>query len=235
MCRSHGGESMDDEVSVREHGHARELRVGMVCASVQVVGTPITHGYWDALALPLLLMQGCPRPRCLMLGLGAGTGARWIRALCPAARIVAVEASLRVVEVARREFELDALDIDVRIGDGEAFLRDDREDYELIIEDIFVDRGGAAHKPVWLPSPGLEHAAARLAAGGVLVSNNLAEAEASAEELRRCLAHVLCVEVRDSDNRVYFASHTPLSALPAAVESHALLAPIAPNLSLRAL
>jgi spermidine synthase len=126
------------------------------------------------------------------------------------ARIVAVERSADVVALARRELGLDALGLELVIDDALAVLRSDPATYDLVIEDIFVDHDGAAAKPSWLPAPGLALAAARLRAGGVLVSNNIAEADASAEVLRELFEHVVCLEVSDSDNRVLLASHAPL-------------------------
>jgi spermidine synthase len=54
----------------------------------------------------------------LVLGLGAGSAARLVRALAPRARIVGGERSAEVLRAARRHFGLDALGVEVVHADA---------------------------------------------------------------------------------------------------------------------
>eukprot|EP00439_Symbiodinium_sp_Y106_P011941 s5354_g1.t2 len=64
----------------------------------------------DVLAAPVLLLPRQPRS-ILILGLGGGTVARALRALCPEASIVGVEMDDEVLDAARRHFGLDDLGV----------------------------------------------------------------------------------------------------------------------------
>ena len=109
-------------------------------------------------------------------------------------------------------FGLDRLGLEIRSEDALDFLRRDERHFDYIAEDVFVGRGDAPHKPDWLPHPGLDLAAARLARGGLLVSNTLDEAPWVAAALARRFSGLLRIEVEDYDNRILVASDAPLSA-----------------------
>ena len=49
-----------------------------------------------------------------------------------------------VVSLARAHFDLDALDIEVRIEDARKMLRKEKGRFDLVVEDIFVGRGDDA-------------------------------------------------------------------------------------------
>jgi spermidine synthase len=120
------------------------------------------------------------RRSILLLGLGGGSAARVARALAPPARIVGVEIDPEVVALARRHFDLDQLGVEVIQADASVFLARSRERFDAVLDDVFVGRGRAVHKPAWLLAGGLASAAARVAPGGVLASNALDEAPAVA-------------------------------------------------------
>ena len=222
-------------VVVRVGPRARSLRIDGTFASSWRPGRIATGSVWDLLVAPLLALPARRRRSVLILGLGGGSAARLARALAPAARLVGVELDRRVVAAARRHFGLDALGVEVIRGDARRFLERERRRFDLVIEDIFVGRGRALHKPDWLPEPGLALAARRLAPGGILVSNAIDEAGAVRRALARLRPHLL--ELRDSacDNRVFAASDRPLDArsLRAALSACPALAGTAPRLALR--
>jgi spermidine synthase len=224
-------------VEVRVGRRGRALRVDGTFASWYAPGRVLTGSVWDALAAPLLLLPEARRRSALLLGLGGGSVARILRALEPDLRIVGVEQSREVLRAARRWLDLDGLGIEVVEADAHEYLRRGRGRHDLVIEDIFVGRGRALHKPDWLPAPGLALALRQLRPGGVLVVNTIDETPAAARELRRLLPSGLAIRLADFDNRVLVGSREPISArrLRAALHRHPLLRFGLPRLSLRGL
>lgn len=220
---------------MKQGPEGRELIVDGTFASFYRPGQAATGSVWDAIAAPLLMLPPRRRRSVLLLGLGGGSVARIVRALSPACRIVGVEFDASVVRVARERLDLDALGVEVVVGDALDFLRRDDARYDAILEDVFVGRGDAVHKPGWLPEPGLPLASQRLAPGGVLVSNTLDEAAI----VSRCLAgrfpRLLSIEVADYDNRIFAAGRRLGTAaeLRRAVARSPVLAPTLPRLTLR--
>lgn len=224
-------------VEVRVGRRGRELRIDGTFASYYEPSLPVTGSVWDALAIPLLLLPPARRRRILILGLAGGSVARVVRALAPRAHVVGVELDREVLRVSRRWLGLDALGVDVVVGDARAYLARCRRRFDLIVEDVFVGRGRAVCKPPWLPVPGIALAARRLAPRGLLVSNTIDESAAVARELRRRFPAALSIEVDDFDNRVLVAGRAPLAARPlrAAVRAEPLLAATLPRLHFRTL
>lgn len=214
-------------VRVQSDRFGKRLIVDETFASLYRAESPATGCVWDALAAPLLALPPARRRRVLLLGLGGGSAARIVRALAPEARIVGVELDAEVVRLARAHFDLDALDIEVRIEDARAVLRAESGPFDLVVDDIFVGRGDAVRKPDWLPHPGLDLAAGLLARGGLLVTNTLDEAPAVAAVLARRFPGLLRIEVEDYDNRIFVAGPARLDAraLRSAVAADPVLAP----------
>lgn len=222
-------------VHVKRGPEGRELIVDDTFASFYRPGDAATGSVWDAIAAPLLMLPPRRRRSVLLLGLGGGSAARIVRALAPSCRIVGVELDASVVRAAREHLDLDALDVEVVVDDALDFLRRDDGRWDAILEDVFVGRGDAVHKPGWLPEPGLPLAARRLLPGGVLVSNALDEAT----QVSRCLCglfpRVLSIEVEDYDNRIFAAGRRLGTAaqLRRAVSESPVLAATLPRLTLR--
>jgi len=215
----------------------RSLRIDGTYASWYAPGTPPTGTVWDALAAPLLLLPPARRRSILVLGMGGGSAARLARSVAPRARIVGVELDREVVRAARRWFDLDELRIEVVVGDAHAYLRRARRRFDAILEDVFIGSGRAVHKPEWLPDPGIALAAARLAPGGLLISNAIDEAARVARALRAVRPNVLQIEVEDYDNRILVGAPRTATGriLRARVAAHPLLAPAAARLRFRTL
>ena len=195
--RNRGSQMKRRRVHVRDGKDGRELIVDGTFASFYRPGSSVTGSVWDAIAAPLLAIPTKRRRSVLILGLGGGSAARIVRAIAPAARIVGVELDPAVVRAAREHLDLDELAVDVIQEDALSFLQGDRGGYDAILEDVFVGEGDAVHKPGWLPRPGLELAAERLAPGGVLVSNTLDEARSVSASSSCCFpllfsAHPSC-------------------------------------------
>jgi len=224
-------------VEVRVGRGGRSLRIDGTFASWYSPGTRPTGSVWDALAAPLLLLPPARRRSVLVLGLGGGSVARLVRTIAPRARIVGVEVDPEVVAAARRWFDLDELGIEVVPGDAHAYLRRARRRFDAIIEDVFVGRGRALHKPDWLPDPGLALAGSRLAPGGLLISNAIDEAPQVARSLRALHRSVVQIEVQDYDNRILVGAPRGANGrlLRASLAAHPLLGGAAGRLRFRSL
>ena len=224
-------------IEVRESRHGRELIVDGTFASFYVPGRVATGPVWDALAAPLLALPPQRRRSVLILGLGGGSAARVVRGLAPAAHIVGVELDREVVEVARRRFELDSLDVEVQIVDAQVFLSRDRRRFDAVLEDVFVGSGDAVHKPDWICREGLAQAARRVSSGGLLVSNALDEAAQVRRLLQQLFPSVVRIDVDEFDNRIFAGGSKSLRAagLRAAAAENPVLSSSLPSLSFRTL
>jgi spermidine synthase len=234
---SPGGSRGRPRVEVKLGRRGRSLRIDGTFASYYEPGLPLTGSVWDALAVPLVLLPPARRRNVLVLGLGGGSVARVVRALAPAACIVGVEKNREVLRAARRWLDLDALGVEVEEADAREYLARARRRFDVIVEDIFVGRGRAVHKPAWLPAPGLELARRRLAPRGLLVSNTIDESSAMLRTLRLLFPATVGIEVEDFDNRVLVAGPRTLGAraLRRAVRADPLLRATLPRLSFRTL
>jgi spermidine synthase len=227
---------MQDRVRVRSTRRGTTLEIDGTFASFVPRHGVATRSVWDALAIPLLALPPARRRSALILGLGAGSAARIVRAIAPSARLTGVEYDAAVVAAARRHFDLDALGVEVVIGDARDVLRRERRRFDLVVDDVFVGRGRAVRKPAWLPLPFLGVAAKRVAPGGVLVSNAIDEAASVRRAMRALFPHVVALAIEDYDNRVFTGSTRPLDArqLRAAVAGEPALAATLGVLSVRA-
>jgi spermidine synthase len=222
---------------VRVSPRGRELRIDGTFASWWTPGSAVTGGVWDALAAPVLMLPPDRRRSLLVLGLGGGSVARVLRALAPRARIVGVERDRAVLRAARRQLGLAALGVEVVEADARVYLAGLHRRFDLIVEDVFVGSGRAVHKPEWLAGAALAGLARRLAPGGLLVSNALDEAPATARAFSQLFASSLCLAVRDFDNRVLVGGSARLTAaaLRGAIAREPLLAGTLARLRLRTL
>lgn len=189
-------------VVVEQRGRARVLRVDGTFASLWRPGDVRTGSVWDALVTPLLALPPARRRDVLILGLGAGSAARLVRAIAPNARITGIEFDDDVLRAARAHFELDALRVHVVCGDALAWLRRSRARFDAILDDVFVGSGRAVHKPDWLPEPGLALALQRLRPGGMLVTNTIDEAPRIRHWLLEHSESLIDIAVDGYDNHI---------------------------------
>jgi spermidine synthase len=229
-----------DRVRVQESRYGRELIVDGTFASLLRPGLATTGSVWDAIAAPALALPPARQRRFLILGLGGGSVARVLRAVAPDAEIVGVEIDREVVRIARRDFGLDELAVELVQGDALAVLGRERRRFDAIFDDVFVGSGDAVHKPAWLPHPGHDQARRRLARGGLLVSNTLDEAPFVARSLAAAHAVVVQVEIEGFDNRILVGGPAELDGLTArglrsAIAASPVLRDTLPELRLRTL
>jgi predicted membrane-bound spermidine synthase len=199
-------------VEVRKSGNGIALKVEGTFASWYQPGSAVTGSVWDAIAAPLLALPETRRREILILGVAGGSAARVVRAIAPEAHIVGVELFQDVIDAAREHFDLDAIGMEMVAGDALEFLRDDKRKFDLILEDIFVGVGRSVHKPGWLPAPGHELAKARLARGGLLVSNTLDEAKEVTASMRKLFPGVVRIEVDEYENVIVVGGPSSLNA-----------------------
>ena len=190
------------QLEVRRVRGGLELRIDGTQASVHRPGRTLTGVVWWALASPILLLPRDRRRRVLVLGLAAGSVARAIRALCPAAQIVGVEHDREIVRVARRHFGLDQMDVELVVGDALEFLRRDRRLFDLVVEDLFIGPSRSVRKPEWLLAEGYPLIRRRLRRGGYVVSNTIHEMPAVVRAMRALGGRIVSLDVRGHWNRV---------------------------------
>jgi len=222
-------------VEVRKSSYGVELLVDGTFASFYEPGSEITGSVWDAIAAPVLALPAGRRRRVLLIGLAAGSVARVVRAIAPKAEIVGVERDADVLDAAERHFGLSRLGIEVVEDDAERFLERERRHFDVLLDDVFIGEGDAVHKPPWIFTRGYALAKARLARGGILVSNTLDEAAQASKTLARLFPHQLSLDIEGYDNRVFAASRSQLNAraLRREISKSEVLAPTLSILTLR--
>jgi spermidine synthase len=120
----------------------------------------------------------------LLIGLGAGSLAKFLYRHLPRARLQIVEIDSRIPAFAERHFGLpaDATRLLIEIADGSIFVRDATERFDLILVDGFDHRArvGALDTPVFY-----RDCVARLAPGGVVATNLFGNVRGFDKSLRR--------------------------------------------------
>ncbi len=166
--------------------------------------------YTREMMAALLFGRAAPWPRrALLIGMGAGSLAKFIYRNLPECRIDAVEIHPGVVAAAHQYFKLpdDPERLNIIIGDGADFVASDREHYDLVLVDGF----GPDARPGRLDRPDFYAACRqRLSDAGVLSCNLLGRSrgfKASAERIRsafdgRSVVFPSC----DSGNAICFAN-----------------------------
>lgn len=221
-------------VEVRRTRTGLELRVDGTLASNQPARLGGAGPVWDALALAALALPPKRRRSFLVVGLGGGSVARVLRALAPRARIVGVEIDPGVVAAAREHFGLDALGVEVIVGDALSVLRAERRRFDLVVEDAFVGSTRNIRKPDGFPEPLLTLARRRLTPGGLLVCNTIHEGAEVAAALRAHAPAQLAIHVRGFWNRILVGGdRLDAAALRREAARAPVLAASLPSLSIR--
>jgi spermidine synthase len=160
--------------------------------------------------MSLAFVLAARRRSALLLGLGGGAMARYVRHAWPQCALTIVERSAEVIDLARRWFGVDEAIIE---DDADAFLRRTRQRWDVILVDLY-DAAGVVSPPegFW------ERCVGRLAEGG-LIAVNWAEfagndgGRAEAEKLAALLPSTLYITPKGRrDNLIQFASESPLPA-----------------------
>jgi spermidine synthase len=166
--------------------------------------------YTREMLLPLVLRPESEWPRSvLLIGLGAGSLAKFLYRHRPQAALTAVELSPQVVAAAAQFFRLpdDPARLAVEVGDGAAFVATTTRRYDLILLDGFDGRGRAGT----LDTPEFYRAARqRLSASGFLVANLLDRGRGVGASVARIVdafdQRALILPPSDSGNTVAIAA-----------------------------
>jgi spermidine synthase len=157
-----------------------------------------------------LLLREAPWPRhALLIGLGAGSLAKFIYHRLPETRITVVEIDPQVEIIARLHFKLpdDPVRLNIVIGDGAQYMLEDGRKFDCILVDGFDKEGRAG---VLDTLPFYQACRARLTEQGLLAVNLLGRSRgfaASSERIAtafdgRSLVFPSC----DSGNAIAFAT-----------------------------
>lgn len=126
---------------------------------------------WDMIAASALLGKHDPPRSVLMLGLAGGTAFRILRHLLPDCKFTAIDIDPEIVDLARRHMELDALGIEVIIGDAYPWLAKNRRIFDAVIDDIYLAGKTDVFRPQAWDGGLLNHLQRAVAPGGVLAVN----------------------------------------------------------------
>jgi len=119
----------------------------------------------------LLMRAAGSFPRSILLiGLGAGSQAKFLYRHCPQAQLAAVEISPRVADAAREHFELpdDPSRLEIVIGDGSEYMQTTDKIFDLILVDGFNEH---AHPGDLNTQPFYRSCRTRLSDQGLLAVN----------------------------------------------------------------
>jgi spermidine synthase len=163
--------------------------------------------HYERLMSLAFTLAGNPKS-ALLLGLGGGSMARYVRDTWPGCAITIVERSTEVIDLARRWFGVDE---EIVKADADAFLRKTRRHWDVILVDLY-DAGGVVSPPkhFW------ERCAARLAPDGVIAVNWAEFAgndggRAHGERLAALFHHRLYITPKSlKDNLIQFVSDAEL-------------------------
>lgn len=152
----------DHDLSIEDYDGHRVLIQDGAILSVAVTDSDPPFGYWAA-----MLPEKEPRA-ALLLGLGAGTLAHLLTRRFMGIRIVGVDIDARLIEFARRNFDLDLPNLNIVICDAFAYAAACREQFDYVAVDLF--RGHAFQRGA-LGKPFLRHLRAIAGAQGEIVVN----------------------------------------------------------------
>ena len=151
--------------------HATEFRVAGAVHAAYHRRRFLTGLAWDLIAAGALLGGNDPPRSVLMLGLAGGTAFRVLRHLLPECRLTAIDIDAEIVGLARAHMELDALGIEVIIGDAYPWLERNRRTFDVVIDDIYLAGKTDVFRPRAWDACLLDRLRHALTPGGVLAVN----------------------------------------------------------------
>lgn len=198
-------------LSVVDSGGVRYLESdGVVHGAVDLATGEVAMGYPRVLPAAWLLAPEVRR--VLILGLGGGNVAGYLRRAFPGVEVHFVEIDPAVAEVARRHMGLvEGEGVRVHVADARRFLETHEESWDLILADTYI----GLSVPFHLTTVELVRLAeSRLAPGGVFAVNLAAELDAPfPAAIARTVAAVFptleVFPVPDRANRLLFATRRP--------------------------
>ena len=158
-------------VEVWRTGAVTEFRVEGAVHAWHHPQRVLTGLAWDLIAAGPLLRAGGPPASILMLGLAGGTSFRTLRHLLPDARLTAVEIDSRLLGLARRFMDLDALGIEVIEADAYAWLKQNRRRFDVVIDDLYLAGRLDVYRPRGWDETLLQRLFRAVSPGGLLSIN----------------------------------------------------------------
>lgn len=131
----------------------------------------LTGLVWDMLAASALLGTRDEPRSVLMLGLAGGTSLRTLRHLLPTCRFTAIDIDGEIIRLAQQHMALDDTGVEVIIGDAYDWLRKNRRNFDVVIDDIYLAGRTDVFRPQVMDRRLLESLRSCVAAGGVLAVN----------------------------------------------------------------
>ena len=165
----------NNSIEVSEQGGVRYLHfsVDWIQGAMRIARPNALELAYTREMMAGLLLREPPWPReALLIGLGAGSLAKYIYHKLPATKITVVEIDPQVEIIARLHFKLpdDPLRLRVVIGDGAQYMLEDGKKFDLILVDGF-DKSGRAG--VLDTQPFYQACRSRLTENGLLAVNLL--------------------------------------------------------------
>lgn len=158
------------ELEIWKSATAAEFRVAGATHAWFHRSRYLTGLAWDLIAAGALLGKEPPRS-VLMLGLAGGTAFRSLRHLLPACRLAAVEIDEEIIGLSREHMDLDALGIEIHVGDAYAWLEGNERKFDAVIDDVYLAGKTDVFRPRSWDGKLLEHLCGAVAPGGVLAVN----------------------------------------------------------------
>jgi spermidine synthase len=171
MRRTETVHTRHQSLEIWKSSQAVEFRVAGAIHALLHRRRYLTGLAWDMIAASALLGNNDPPRSVLMLGLAGGTAFRILRQLLPDCRFTAIDIDPEIVDLARRHMELDALGIEVIIGDAYPWLAKNRRIFDVVIDDIYLAGKTDVFRPQAWDGGLLQHLRRAVAPGGVLAVN----------------------------------------------------------------
>jgi spermidine synthase len=217
----HKKPAIQSSVDISEEAGVRQLHFGSdwVQGAMRIARPwSLELAYTREMMAGLLLRESLNWPRnALLIGLGAGSLAKFIYRNLPQCRITAIEINPQVVFVARQYFKLpdDPLRLNIVIADGADYILRGDSTFDYILLDGF---DADARAGVLDTLPFYQACRARLNTNGVLAANLLGWNRGFKDSVdriatafdQRCVALPAC----DSGNTVTFAGTGASIAIP---------------------
>jgi spermidine synthase len=170
---------------VRAAGNTRRLYVDGVLHTSHNPTRALTGSVWDPLALAAFLAPPDTVKDCLVLGVGGGAAVHLLRRHVHPERITGIEYDRRILDLARKWFDLKGRDLELIEADAIAWVKTaERHKYHLVVDDLFEELDGepvrhdSAQSATWWRR--LERL---IAPDGVLVVNFAWESDVSSSAL----------------------------------------------------
>ncbi len=157
---------------VRKAGNTRRLYTNGVCHSEFNPDKLVTGSIWDLLILPALFYAPGKIKRVLMLGVGGGASILQLHHLLKPDNIIGVEFNPVHLDIARRFFDIDAVQVNLCEADARDWLQGyEGKPFDMIIDDLFIDEGSEPVRAIEANSEWFNLILAHLGRDGHLVTN----------------------------------------------------------------